>query len=96
MAFAPTIDEWGGPNRPPDMKPNLRKKEGSHDVPRVDPKDYYCRERTWGAFHRTIPLPCEVEIGKVDATFKNGVLTVKLTKTPAEVEGHKRIEIKTE
>ena len=59
-------------------------------------REYYRHERSWGTFHRTIPLPCEVDAGTVDATFKNGILTVKLPKTKAEVEGHKRIEIKSE
>jgi HSP20 family protein len=40
-------------------------------------------ERTYGAFTRAIRLPVAVDAGKVAATFKNGVLTVTLPKTPA-------------
>ena len=44
---------------------------------------YHRVERSWGAFARTIALPAGVDTGKVDATFKDGVLSVKLPKTPA-------------
>jgi Hsp20/alpha crystallin family len=40
-------------------------------------------ERSWGDFVRTITLPAGVETEKVNAIFKDGVLTVKLPKTPA-------------
>jgi HSP20 family protein len=43
---------------------------------------YFRIERTYGGFARTIPLPAPVEAGKVTATFKNGLLTVKLPKGP--------------
>lgn len=44
---------------------------------------YHRVERSWGAFARTIALPAGVDTGKVDATFKDGVLSVKLPKTAA-------------
>lgn len=43
----------------------------------------YRRERVYGAFARAVRLPTTVDANKVDATFKNGVLTVTLPKTPA-------------
>ena len=39
-------------------------------------------ERTYGAFVRTVRLPASVDGGKVNATFKNGVVTVTLPKAP--------------
>ncbi len=49
--------------------------------------NYFRTERTFGRFHRVVPLPLEVVTDKVDATFKNGVLTVKLTRAePAKGE----------
>ncbi len=50
-----------------------------------DEKDakYHRVERSWGDFVRTITLPAGVETEKVNAIFKDGVLTVKLPKTPA-------------
>ena len=44
---------------------------------------YHVMERAYGAFQRTIPLPRNVNIDKAQATFKNGVLTVRLPKEGA-------------
>jgi HSP20 family protein len=41
---------------------------------------YHVMERAYGAFHRSIPLPRNVAIDKAEASFKNGVLTVRLPK----------------
>ena len=43
---------------------------------------FHRTERSWGAFSRTFRLPAAVEGGKVNATFKSGVLTVTLPKAP--------------
>src|SRR5512138_1827079 len=40
-------------------------------------------ERSWGEFSRSIMLPGAAETEKVDATFKNGLLTITLPKTQA-------------
>jgi HSP20 family protein len=39
-------------------------------------------ERSYGAFTRSLRLPVAVDASKVDAKFKNGLLTVTLTKAP--------------
>ena len=52
----------------------------------------YFSERYYGAFERQIPLD-DVQEDKVEATFKNGVLTVSLTKSDKPREGVKRIAI---
>ncbi|MFQ5672404.1 MAG: Hsp20/alpha crystallin family protein [Nitrospinales bacterium] len=44
-------------------------------------RGYYQLERAYGAFHRAIPIPTEINPDKVNASFKNGVLTVKLEKS---------------
>ncbi len=44
---------------------------------------YYCKERTYGAFTRSIRLPGPVDPGKVEARLKNGVLTVTLARAAA-------------
>jgi len=44
---------------------------------------YYRSERSYGAFVRTVRLPVPVDGSKVTATFKNGLLLIKLPKTPA-------------
>jgi HSP20 family protein len=43
-------------------------------------RDYHFVERSHGSFHRSLQLPSSVNPEKIDATFKNGVLTVKLAK----------------
>lgn len=46
----------------------------------VNDDNYYCRECYWGSFSRSIVLPREVDQKKIDATIKNGILTIKLPK----------------
>ena len=53
---------------------------------------YIRRERGYTGFYRRIPLPAEVDPGKVDATLKDGVLRIEMVKTvPSET---KKIEVK--
>jgi HSP20 family protein len=40
-------------------------------------KSYLC-ERCYGDYRRTVTLPFEVEVGKISATFENGILEIKL------------------
>ena len=44
---------------------------------------YHVMERAYGAFARAIPLPSNVDIEKAAASYKKGVLTVRLPKTGA-------------
>jgi len=46
----------------------------------VKEENYYRVERAYGAFQRAIPLPSVVDTNKVKATYKDGVLEVKLSK----------------
>jgi HSP20 family protein len=57
-------------------------------------ENYYRMERSYGSFQRAIPLPVEVQSDKVEATFKNGVLTVTLPKSPQATQNRKKITIK--
>jgi HSP20 family protein len=41
----------------------------------------HCSERAYGAFRRSIPLPVDVDSDKVDAIFKNGILSITLPKS---------------
>jgi len=45
---------------------------------------YYVRERTYGQIKRVIALPVEVKEEEAHATFKNGVLEVRLKKAEAQ------------
>lgn len=57
-------------------------------------KGYYLSERSYGAIYRTIPLPPGVDGEKAEASFKNGVLTIRLPQTPEAQAKVKRIEVK--
>ena len=50
-------------------------------------------ERWEGAFERTIPVGQDVDPDKVKASFKNGVLTVRLSKKPEAQRQAKRIAV---
>ena len=43
--------------------------------------DYFYQECYWGSFSRSVVLPVEIQSDQVDASLKNGVLTVILPKT---------------
>jgi HSP20 family protein len=42
---------------------------------------YYYAERSYGAFARTVPLPCDIDADRATATSKNGTLRITLPKT---------------
>jgi HSP20 family protein len=51
-------------------------------------------ERFYGQFRRTIPLDGELDEEKVDAKFRNGVLTITLPKSQKAEAKARRIEVK--
>jgi HSP20 family protein len=55
-------------------------------------KTFHQVERRYGAFRRVFALPAEVEEGKVEAKFLDGVLRVTLPKTERAVP--RKIEVK--
>ncbi len=55
-------------------------------------ENYFMRERVYGAMSRTVLLPAKVVEEGASASFKNGVLEIRLKKAPSEVGG--RIPIK--
>ena len=54
---------------------------------------YHRRERSYGSFSRTVQLPFMVDTNKVEASFKNGVLSISLPR--AEADKPKKIAIKS-
>lgn len=54
---------------------------------------YYYAERSYGAFARVIPLPCEVEREKAQAKYKNGVLRIALPKTTRAKAARVRVRV---
>ncbi|MFW5984111.1 MAG: Hsp20/alpha crystallin family protein [Halobacteria archaeon] len=57
----------------------------------VEDDSYYRRERSRERLSRTVPLPVEVDAVGADASYENGVLSVRLPK--AEVEDGEEIEV---
>lgn len=62
---------------------------------RKDENGCYRTERYFGSFQRTIPLPADVDLEKVEAKFDKGVLTVRFPKTAptAEPEQGRKIAV---
>ncbi|HEY7553391.1 MAG TPA: Hsp20/alpha crystallin family protein [Candidatus Binatia bacterium] len=60
----------------------------------VKEEKYYRSERSYGSFVRTLQLPADVQADKVKASFKNGVLEVRLPKT--EEAKAKEIKVKVD
>jgi HSP20 family protein len=57
-------------------------------------KQYHTIERRSGSFYRALRLPVEVEKDKVEAGFKDGVLTLRLPKSKEAKKKVAQIEIK--
>jgi len=58
-------------------------------------KGYYCAERSYGSFVRSVELPFEIDASKVDATFDKGVLKVHIGKPPGVKAETKKIPVKS-
>ena len=57
-------------------------------------KDYVLRERSVGIIERTVPLPDGLDTDAAEASFKNGVLTLTIPKTPEAQAAVRRIPVK--
>lgn len=53
---------------------------------------WHRRERGFGKFHRTLEFPLPIEADKVQASLKNGILTITLPK--AEAAKPRKIQVK--
>jgi HSP20 family protein len=60
----------------------------------VKDEDYHFSERSYGAFVRSIEFPTQVQTEKAKASFKNGVLEIRLPKT--EEAKKREITVKVE
>ncbi|MCA9269345.1 MAG: Hsp20/alpha crystallin family protein [Planctomycetales bacterium] len=68
------------------------KREEKEDKKEEKGRVWHTTERRYGSFRRMIPLPVGVDVAKVEAEYKDGVLHVSMPKS-AEVKPHK-IEVK--
>jgi HSP20 family protein len=60
---------------------------------KVEKKDYYWEECSYGSFSRSIQLPSEVQTEKVEAKFKDGILEVKIPKTEEAKSKEKKVKV---
>ena len=56
-------------------------------------KDRYVSERRYGSFRRSLEVPGSVDVDKIEANFKNGVLTVTMPKSPEAQKKQKTIPV---
>jgi len=48
----------------------------------IKEEDYYCCERSYGSFYRSVALPSNVDAKKIGADYEDGILEVSLPKVP--------------
>ena len=60
---------------------------------KVERKDYHRYESTYGSFCRTIGLPSDVKQDQVKASFKDGVLEIRMPKTEEARKKETKIKI---
>ena len=57
-------------------------------------KDFYRKERSFGSFSRSLPIPAEVDESKIDASFTKGVLYIELPKSEEAQKKVTHIDVK--
>ena len=63
---------------------------------KIEEKNYYRHECSYGSFKRSFKLPVEVQSNKAKASFKNGVLEVRIPKTEEAKKKAVKINIEEE
>jgi HSP20 family protein len=58
-------------------------------------RNYRVRERSFGAFSRSIALPFEPDPKDIDAEFRNGVLTVRIERPQPNQQRGAKVQIRT-
>jgi len=60
---------------------------------KIEKKNYVHLERTYGSFARTFALPAEVQTDKARATFKEGILEIRIPKTAEAASRTRKIAV---
>jgi HSP20 family protein len=60
---------------------------------KIDQKNYHMIERSFGSFTRSLRMPAEVQTDKAKATFKEGVLEIRVPKTEEAKKKERKIPI---
>jgi HSP20 family protein len=61
---------------------------------KTERKDYYRVERSFGSFVRKLRLPVEVQIDKTNASFKDGILEIRMPKSESKKTKTQKIAVK--
>jgi len=56
-------------------------------------RNYYCLERSSGSFERNMVLPLTADENVIDASFSDGILTIKIPKKEPSSDEVKKIEV---
>ncbi|MCA1297323.1 Hsp20/alpha crystallin family protein [Stappia indica] len=56
-------------------------------------ENYLLKERRYGSFHRSLPLPPGVDVDGISASVSNGVLTVTLPKSAEAKQQERKIKV---
>lgn len=68
---------------------------GQHKKEMIKEKPYYLSvEKRFGAFSRTVRLPCRVKVEDIRATYKKGVLRITMPKCAPEKPFGVKVEIR--
>ncbi|NNG05399.1 MAG: Hsp20/alpha crystallin family protein [Inquilinus sp.] len=79
-----------------DLTNNVLTLRGEKKTEREEKKaDFHLRERSYGSFSRSIPVPFEVDAEQVKAAFAKGVLKVTLPRPPEAKRKTKKIAVKS-
>lgn len=62
------------------------------EVERED-ENYYTIERGYGKFNRHLVLPTLIKVDRIKASYKDGVLTIKLPKLEKEAAGKVKVKL---
>lgn len=78
-----------------DIQGNVLTIQGKKEEVNEENKDkqYYRVERSVGSFLRTLSLPDDADVNKINANMKNGVLTLVIPRELSSTEGKKSIPI---
>ncbi len=60
---------------------------------KVEKKDYYRVERSYGSFSRSFHMPKDVQADKAKAVFKDGVLEIRVPKTEEAKSKEKKVAV---
>jgi HSP20 family protein len=78
--------------------PGMKKEDISVDfsdgtVEKIEQKNYHMIERAYGSFTRSIRMPVQVQADKTKATFKEGILEIRVPKTEEAKKKERKIPI---